>query len=365
MAYFTYSNIKISGLSTVVPQNKVDMKSFYDLYGEAYVTKATASTGIQSAHRVTENQTASDLGFSAAKYLLTHKNIDPQEIGIFVFVTQSPDFRRPSSASILHGKLGLSADCAAMEINLGCSGFIYGLQTVASMLSASTAKYGLLVLAETASRLVNPKDKSVNLLYGDGGSAILLEKTPDASEIQISLHSDGSRYKAIILPAGGFRDMNPPRDEVDCADGNTRSLYDIHMDGTAVFSFTITDVPASIKAFLEHFNTDMQKYDYVFLHQANEFIIKQFIRKFKLDKNRVPVSLDRYGNTGAVSIPLSICDRLENETEGTSSVFACGFGIGLSWGIASFELEHKDILQIQETDYFDADAKISLEELRG
>lgn len=363
MANFEFHDLKVAGIASVVPKNLVDMRDLAEVYGEDAVKKTIAGTGIKMAHRAAPEQTASDLGYAAAKRLLDDKNILPESIGIFVFVTQSPDYRRPSSASILHGKLGLPLGCAAMEVNLGCSGFMYGLETVAAMMNSSREKYALLVLGETASKLTNIKDRSTNMLYGDGACALLLERSEGAAPIWIKLMSDGSRHRAIILPAGGFRDMNASRDEFVCSDGNTRSLYDIHMDGTAVFSFTITDVPASINSFMEDFHTNIQDYDYVFLHQANEFIIKQFIRKFKLKKESVPVSLDRYGNTGGVSIPLTICDRLGDADEGTKRIFASGFGIGLSWGIAVFEVDTANVLPIEETDYFDEKGKLKPEEL--
>ena len=364
MASFEFSNIRISGISTVVPENKVDMVSFGSQYGEDTVNKIIKGTGIRYAHRASYYQTATDLGYEAAKRLLDEYSIDRSKIGIMVFVTQSPDYRRPSSASVLHGKLGLSQKCAALEINLGCSGFVYGLQTIASMMSCSDVDNALLILGETASKLTNVKDRSTNLLYGDAGSALLLEKGDAKRVIKGGLFSDGNRYRAIILPAGGFRDMNPPRNEIECEDGNYRSLYDIHMNGTDVFSFTITDVPKSINEFLNENKMDINCFDVVVLHQANEFIIKQLIRKFKLSKDKVPVSLDRYGNTGGISIPLTLCDKYGDKDYGVQSVFSSGFGIGLSWGIATFEIDTRKVLPIVETEYYDKNGILSLDDIK-
>ena len=364
MASFKFENISIDGISVAVPTNKVDMASFASLYGEETVTKLIKSTGIQYAHRAEAKQTATDLGYSAAERLLKENNINRAEIGLLVFVTQSPDYRRPSSASVLHGKLGLSFDCAALEINLGCSGFVYGLQTILALMSCSTERLALLVLGETASKLTNTKDRSTNMLYGDAGAAILLKKEDRNTVIQGELFSDGGRYKSIILPAGGFRDMNPPIEEVVCEDGNIRSLYDIHMDGAAVFSFTITDVPDSIQSFLNKNQVSIDDFDDIVLHQANAFIIKQLIRKFKVPKEKVPVSLDRYGNTGGISIPLTIADKYGEKNEGIKRIFSSGFGVGLSWGIATFEMDTKNVLPVFETDYYDENGRLTINDIK-
>jgi 3-oxoacyl-[acyl-carrier-protein] synthase-3 len=215
----------------------------------------------------------------------------------------------------------------------------------------------LLLIGETASKLVDPRDKSIVMMYGDAGTAILLEKEGE-SHTQTLLRSDGSRFKAIILPAGGFRDMYPPHDKFMCSDGIERSLYDVYMDGTSVFSFSISDVPAAIKDYLAHTQTSPEDYDAFVFHQANVFIIKQLMRKMKLDKSRVPTSLDRYGNTGGISIPLTLCDAYGEVADQHIRVLGCGFGIGLSWGVTSFEIDTNTIFPIIKTTDYYAEGKI-------
>jgi 3-oxoacyl-[acyl-carrier-protein] synthase-3 len=279
-----------------------------------------------------------------------------------MLVTQSPDYRRPSSACVLHKRLGLSIDCAALEINMGCSGFVYGMQTAMNMMEQSDAEYALLLIGETASKLVDPKDKSIVMMYGDAGAAILLERQKDAKTCSL-LRTDGNRFKTISLPAGGFRDMNPPRERFLCSDGIERTLYDIYMEGTSVFSFSISDVPQALKDYLEHTGTSVEDYGVFVFHQANQFIIKQISRKLKLPVDKVPISLDRYGNTGGISIPLTLCDRYGDKDEGAVRALMSGFGIGLSWGITNAVIDTKKVFPIMKTkDYF-REGKITKEML--
>lgn len=366
MSFFCSKGIEIAGIACSVPDNYVTVDSFKTVFGEEIPRKFSAGTGIKGMYKALPEQTASDLAYASAEYLLKKADINRSEIGLMVLVTQSPDYRRPSSASVVQKRLELSIDCSCMEINLGCSGFIYGIQTIVSLMTSSDTKYALLLLGETASKLVDSHDKSIVMMYGDAGAAILLRKTEKDISIATLLRSDGSRFKSIILPAGGFRDMNPSHERFVCSDGIERSLYDIYMDGTSVFSFSITDVPKALTDYLKHTNTTISDYDSFVMHQANEFIIKQIIRKLKLKKELVPVSLDRYGNTGGVSIPLTLCDfygNTNNVKNQCLKVLMCGFGIGLSWGVTSFEINLGNVFPIKLTSDYYKDGKITPEML--
>lgn len=349
MSFFRSEGIGITGIACAVPKNLVTVESFIPVFGEEVTAKFTAGTGIRYMYKALPTQTASDLAVAAAEHLLLKTDLDRSQIGAMLFVTQSPDYRRPSSASVVQKRLGLPINCSCMEINLGCSGFIYGLQTAMSLMNSSDIDHVLLLLGETASKLVDPKDKSIVMMYGDAGAAILLSRCPEA-KTETLLRSDGGRYKAIVLPAGGFRDMNPGHERFLCSDGIERSLYDIFMDGTAVFSFSITDVPQAIHDYLEKTKTTVADYDTFVFHQANHFIIKQLIRKLKLPKESVPISLDRYGNTGGISIPLTLCDAFGGESSGKRNALMCGFGIGLSWGVTNALIDTSTVFPIIETE---------------
>lgn len=357
MSVFKSNGIGLAGVACAVPKNHVPVESFTSVFGEEVTSKFTSGTGIKATYKALPEQTASDLAVAAAQELFSHIDVDKSEIGAMFLVTQSPDYRRPSSASIVQLRLGLPIDCSCMEINLGCSGFVYGLQTAMAMMSVSDYKYGLLLMGETATKLVDSLDKSIVMMYGDAGAAILLERK-EGIETTSLLRSDGSRYKAIVLPAGGFRDMNPGHERFMCSDGIERSLYDIFMDGTSVFSFSISDVPQAITDYLRLSETTVADYNAFLFHQANQFIIKQLIRKMKLPKDQVPLSLDRYGNTGGISIPLTLCDAYGDKNGEKLKALICGFGIGLSWGVANIEVDTDRIYPVVQTEDYYKDGKL-------
>lgn len=358
MAFFQNKGIEIAGVACAVPDNYVTVDSFKSVFNEEITKKFTEGTGIKGMYKALPEQTASDLATAAAENLFSNINIDRNEIGMMVFVTQSPDYRRPSSASVVQKRLQLPIDCACMELNLGCSGFIYGFQTLMSMMNVSDEKYGLLLMGETASKLVDPMDKSIVMMYGDAGAAVLLKKEGNET-VNTILKSDGSRYKSIILPAGGFRDMNPSHERFLCSDGIERSLYDIFMDGTSVFSFSITDVPKTIKEFYEKTGTTADDYDVIVLHQANQYILKQVIKRIKAPEAKVPVSIDRYGNTGGISIPLTLCDKYGNEKSGKVKALMSGFGIGLSWGVTSAFIDTEKVFPVIKTKDFYSEGRLT------
>ncbi len=358
MAYLYSRGIGIAGIACAVPDQRVAVEDFIPAFGAEVTGKFTAGTGINAMYKALPEQTAGDLAFSAAQELFRRLPVDKSKIGALLFVTQSPDYRRPATACVLQHRLGLPVDCAAMDIGLGCSGFVYGLQTAMSMMEHSDMAYCLLLLGETASKLVNPRDKSIAMMYGDAGAAILLERREQA-ETTTLLRSDGGRFRTIILPAGGFRDMNPSRETFLCNDGIERSLYDIYMEGTSVFSFSISDVPAAIRDYLDHTGTGVEDYDLFLFHQANQFIIQQLIRKFKLPRDKVPISLGEYGNTGGISIPLTLCMACGETDIGVKRVLMTGFGIGLSWGVTSAEIDTSRVFPVIKTRDWYAEGKIT------
>lgn len=358
MPFFNTKGIGIAGIACAVPDNRVTVESFSSVFGEDIPAKFSSGTGIKAMYKALPDQTASDLAYAAAENLFSNVEIEKEKIGALLFVTQSPDYRRPSSACILQHRLGLSIECAAMEIGLGCSGFVYGLHTAMNLMQSSDIEYCLLLLGETASKLVDPLDKSIVMMYGDAGAAVLLKRDPTV-ETTTLLRSDGSRFKSIILPAGGFRDMNPPRDRFMCNDGIERSLYDIYMEGTSVFSFSISDVPRAILDYLEYTRIPIGDYDLCVFHQANQFIIKQLSRKLKLTAEKVPISLDEYGNTGGISIPLTLCNSFGNGQRGVKKVLMAGFGIGFSWGVTSMVIDLENLYPIIKTTDWYREGKIT------
>lgn len=351
MPFFTYKNIRISAIAGAVPKERVSVNNFVEQNGIETVEKFKAMTGIKEFRRAQEHQTASDLGYAAAEKILSEKSIDRSTIGALVFVAHSTDYRRPATACVLHKRLGLSKDCAAYDINLGCSAIVYGLQNACAMIESSDIKRALLIVGETMTKMVGQKDRSVNMMFGDGGAAFLLEKDESyEEEIKISLKTDGNGYSTIIAPAGGFRNKNASYDEYVWSDGNVRTLHNIFMNGTEVFSFSISEVPATIKEFLRKTNTTVDEYDCFAFHQANQFILKQVCKKTKIPIEKMPICLDKYGNTSAPAAAFALCDTYGETFNKTIKTMFCCFGVGLSWGVASAKIEASDVYPIIETD---------------
>lgn len=356
-----FNNIKILGIATAVPKNKeIISEKFNELFGADAVAQFSKTTGVIERRVSLEEQTSSDLAFIAAKKLIKEKNIDKEKIGICIYVTQTPDYRIPATACVLHKRLNLAKDCIVFDVNLGCSGYVYGIQIINSLLETTNCRYALLLVGDTSNKGIAPTDQSSIMLFGESGSATLLEKVESANEIKTAYRTDGDGFKAIIIPAGAYRNRNASNEISIWGDGNKRSDYNLYMNGVDVFTFTISEVPALINEFVEINHIDKESFDCFAFHQANLYILKQLIKKAKLPKDKLHISMDRYGNTSVTSIPLTLCDKYGNVNESIErKIFSCGFGIGLSWGIATFTINQADILPIIETDDYYTEGEVS------
>lgn len=352
MAYFSFKNIKVSGIACAVPKNEIRTETFKPVFGDEEVEKFMEMTGVRASRRTLEHQTCSDLGFRAAKELLAHKGVDPSEVGALIFSSHSPDYRRPSTAFVLQYRLGVPKEAVCYDVSLGCSSLVVGMQTIASVMNAGDFRYALLFVGDTAGKSVYPEDRSSAMLFGEAGAVMLLEKTAsERNQINALIRSDGSGFKYMIIPGGGYRNLHASEDVVLCKDGNPRTLMNSFIQGTSVFTFTIFDVPRLIKDFWKKSNTTVDDYDCFAFHQANLYILRQIAKKTKIPFEKLPITLDRYGNTSGASAILSLCDRYgETEEKKTIHTMACGFGIGISLGAVSFDIQTDDILPIFEDD---------------
>ena len=356
MAKGFLKGISIKGVACAVPNNKKTIEDWAKKFGIESVKKFIKMTCVSSLYHSHKQQTASDLAFIAAKTLLENKKINPKNIGALVFVTQSPDYRSPATSFVLQYRLGLTEDCLCFDINLGCTGYVYGINVVASIIMNSNIERALLLVGDTSSKSVSSEDKSAAMLFGDGGAATLLEKSRNKEDkILYHFRSDGNRFKALIKPAGAFRNLNAPKKRVLWKiDGNIRSDYETYMDGTEIFIFSINEVPKLINEFITTNNKQVVDYDCFAMHQANLYILRQIAKKVKIPLEKMPISMDRFGNTSVTSIPLTLADKYGNDNENAvNNVLMCGFGVGLSWGVVSAKIKTADILPIIQTDdYF-------------
>jgi len=352
------SGVRIAAVACAVPKTSDDLSDYRLKFGGEAVDKFTAMTAVRERRVAAEEQTASDLAYAAAQYLLERESVNPQEIGACILVTQFPDYRIPATACVLHKRFGLSKDCLAFDVNLGCSGYVYGINIAASLMKTNGIGKCLLLAADTAVRAQSPEDRASCMLFGDAGAATLLELDADA-KMYGSFRTDGKGFKAIITPAGAYRNrLTAESERTLWEDGGIRSDYDNHMNSTDVFSFSITEAPKQIRDYLAWRGKTVEDFDAFIMHQANGFILKQLCKKIKVSEDKMPLSMDRYGNTSSVSIPLTLCD-VYGGGEGAIRAMFCGFGVGLSWGVIDTTVDTAHVYPIIETDDYYTEGSVS------
>lgn len=345
MSFSTIQGIKISGMACAVPTKKVSIDDYPDhIVDPEEKRKFKENTGILESYCVHPKQTTSDLCFQAAEQILQAKDIARETIDGIIFISQSADYLKPATACILQSRLKLSKDCMAFDINLGCSGFVYGLQIASSLIIGGSLNRVLVLMGDTRNTLV-PEFDTMNALHGDSGSAMIVEKGEDA--FAFLLKTDGNGYKAILTP--GLTSRIPVNES-----NFSMEKVQVTMDGVQVFEFTFREVPKIFKEFFKLTETSFDDFDYCVLHQANLSMLKHIQKKLKLPDEKMPLSIDRYGNTSSASIPMTIVDLVEREeTPEKMKIISSGFGVGLSWGIATFEIDRGDVFPMIFTDdYF-------------
>lgn len=334
MALFSIPHIKLSGISACVPKRS-ESNLDYDWITEQERALLIKTTGIENRRIAAENLTTSDFCYTAAEKLIDELKWRKEEIEIIIFVSQSPDYLLPATAIILQDRLNLPKTALAFDISLGCSGFIYGLSTIASLMTNAKIKKGLLLTGDVSSSSLNRKDKSTYPLFGDAGTATALEYDENAAPMFFNLQSDGAGYKTIIITDGGTRQQLTPESyiDVEIEKGIVRSRKNLVLDGLEVFNFSLREVGPNIKELLHSNSTEIENYDYFVFHQANKLMNETIRKKLKIEPEKVPYSLNKYGNTSSASIPLTIVSELsEKITNRTTHFLLSGFGVGLSWG---------------------------------
>jgi len=350
VAEASFFDIRIKGIAAAVPKLVVNNMEAHPFVGLEEKQKTIKLTGMLEYRKASPDICASDLCQRAAEILFSSMNFKQTDIDAVIFVTQTPDYRMPSTACILQSKLGCRQSTVAFDINLGCSGFIYGLYTAASFISGGGLSNVLLLCGDTQSKLSYEKDKNVCFIMGDAGTATLISRDHNASPINMVLMTDGNRYDKLIVPAGGFR--NPSSDETReikiQPDGGLRSKEHVYMEGMDIFNFSSVDVVNTIKEFLNKHQINIENIDYLVLHQANKFMTDKIARKLKFPSEKVLYSLGVFGNTSCASIPLTIVHHFSKNGRGTKRCILSGFGVGLSWGVADVVLDQIDCPSIVE-----------------
>lgn len=332
MAFLEIKNVRIAGFATGVPKHIEFTKDNPQISSEYNYEDFIKSTGVEQ-FRTDDVHTTSDLCCAAAEKLISDLKWDKKEIEAVVFVTQGPDYILPSTACLVQDRLGLSKECYAIEISLGCSGWVYGLSSAASLLSSGCMKKALLMVGDSKFIMPVPDPLAAN-----AGTVTALEYSEGEDGFKFHFGTDGSGYDAIIIPDGGARNgITEKSFEMEEFNGRKMCRLQSHMNGMDVFSFAITTAPKSVKKALEHFGKSIEDIDYCVLHQANMQIDEIIRNKLKLPLEKVPYSLHQFGNTSSSSIPITINTQLKGQIENKETEFVCcGFGVGLSWGTVLF-----------------------------
>lgn len=336
MALFNLRNIVIRGVSAAVPKRK-ETTLDYELIPIEEREKIVSTTGVSERRIAGADICSSDLCYAAAVKLIGELGWDRNTIDLIIFVSQTPDYIFPATAPILQARLGLEKSCMSFDISMGCSGYVYGLSVIGSLLSQGSMKRGLLLVGDTISKTCSKEDKSTFPLFGDAGTATALEYSIESEGISFNLSSDGSDHRAIIIEDGGFRNQVSAASFLvkDFEGGIRRNDLNIALDGMNVFSFGINRAPTSITELLDYFKLNKESIDYFVFHQANMFMNEMIRQKLRIPAEKMPYSIKHFGNTSSATIPLTIVNNLKEQLKtNKQSLILCGFGVGLSWGSA-------------------------------
>lgn len=349
MATIRYNGVGIKAMSACVPQKIVYNKDLGYLIPEEEIEKTIHNIGIRERRYADKDVCSSDLCQKAAEKLFSDNQIDKSSIDALIFVSQTADYHQPATSPLLQHKLGLPTSTLCFDVNLACSGFVYGLSIAYAYASMQGVNNVLLLVGETMSKTVSQHDKVSTPLFGDAGTATLVSKG-DFPESVFSLHSDGSGNDVIKMPFGGYR--NPSCQEglaEQCDDdGNIRTGEQFFMDGMAVFNFGMKVEPKDIKNLLAECEMTIDDVDILIYHQANKFMTDFFSKRLKIPTEKTPYCLEKYGNTSSASIPLTIVSELRDNYPKRKHVIISGFGAGLSWATAMIDLTQCEISQLVE-----------------
>ena len=354
MAFLTFEGIGITAMAGAVPKHVIHNYEYTQYFPADQVKEVVDKVGVFERRFADEKTCSSDLCYAAAERLLADNNVDKSEIDLLVFLSQTPDYRMPATSIILQDRLGLPQSCVAFDMQLGCAGFCYALSVVYGMMQGGNIREALILDGETRSKVYSPKDRRSAFIFGDGGVAALVERNEKFGKSWFSLNSDGSRHDLIMIKGGGYRNMSSEetlKERVVDEYGNIRSDEQGYMRGGDVFNFVIREIPRDIKKTLEFSGVDKDTIDYIVFHQANNFINSYIAKKMKLDTDKIPHTIEKFGNTSSVSVPLTIVSELKDKLEGNKTLLLSAFGVGMCWATAIVPFVDTKISNIVEVEH--------------
>ncbi len=334
-------NTAITAIHYCVPRQRLTHDELIERFGAQHMESILKMSGIRERRIVAPGETAADLAYWAARRLLDERQIDPASVDLLIFASQTGDYQVPATACVLHERLGLSQNCAAFDIGMGCSSYPYSLSVAHSMLVAGVARKALVLVAEALTPCIHPQDRALAPLFGDGAAATLLEPADGPGGfLGFLLGTDGSGYRSIIMPASGARMPRSAETRIEQTDetGIVRTQEHLHMDGPAVFFFSVQHIPKMIRLALERFQCTLDDVDLVLLHQANKTMVDQIYRVLKVPPEKRFYWMEELGNTSGTSTAILLAEAArQGKLQPGMRVLLAAFGNGLSWGVTAFE----------------------------
>ena len=316
----------IKAIAYYLPEKIVTNEDLVAEFPEWTVEKIAGKIGVSQRHVAAENETAGDMAVKAALRLFEEQGVTKEDIDFVILCTQSPDYFLPSTACIIQHQLGLSTSCGAFDIDLGCSGYEYGLAVAQGLIAASIAKNVLLLTSETYNKHIHIDDKGNRTIFGDGAAATLIARDGFARIKRFSLGTDGRGAESLIHKNGGWRNPGKTSDQDDY----------LFMDGKAIFDFTADAVPTMVDDVLEKNCLTLPEIDLFVFHQANQYMINYLRKLIGIDRDKFYICLDKVGNTVSSTIPIALVEAMkENRLMG--NVLLAGFGVGFSYGAVVLE----------------------------
>lgn len=335
MAYWNIRNVAVRGVTGTVPDHLVKTSDFpFFTQEEAEIFDNTV--GIKERYIASDDVCSSDLCQDAGERLLDSLQWVKESVDVLIFASVTGDYKTPPTSAILQDRMGLPNSTFVLDVPMGCCGCIYSITVAANLLSAGTARRALVLVGDTAMRMGSPKDKSRGPLFGDSGTAIALEFDPSAEEIIIEMNTLGAKYEALFTPHGGYRHPIGPEsfEYEDFGDGIIRAPKDALINGMDVLSFAISKPPVSVQKMINELGIDKDKdVDFFLIHQANKLIVDRIVKKLKLNPEKVPYNLQKFGNLGGASILMLMVSEISEELKTRPLTLMCSsFGLGLTWG---------------------------------
>lgn len=334
---------RLDGIEYYLPDEVLTNQDLAAQYPEWSVEKIQGKTGIRQRHIASPGECSSDLAFAAAQKLFASTGIAPQDVDYLLLCTQSPDYFLPTTACLLQNRLGIPTHAGALDFNLGCSGFIYGLGVAQGLILSGQATRVLLITAETYSKFIHPLDRSVRTLFGDAAAATFVTAVAgelDEEPAAFVYGTNGAGARNLMVPAGGMRQPHSAETAVEVADdsGNVRSLDHLVMNGAEIFNFTLQTIPDCVQKLLAKSGRTLEDVDLFVFHQANQYMLEHLRNKLKIPAEKFYLFLENCGNTVSSTIPIALQQASrDGRLKAGQTVMLVGFGVGYSWGGALLE----------------------------